>query len=167
MRRTVTMNAAIAVTATAIDAEAFAPFGDLIVQPPNGQRSDWTNALANSRSKARISLETSGVKRIDLPATLAVMERHAHSFQTFIPLDVSRYLICVAPNGSDDLPAIAGLRAFIIGAGAGITYRANVWHHPIAALDRDGQFAILMWRSGGDDDEEFVDLNHPVNVRSP
>ena len=31
-----------------------------------------------------------------LPATLEKMERHRFSSQTFLPLDASRYLVCVA-----------------------------------------------------------------------
>ena len=167
MRRKLTLSTSVSVTAMAIDGEAFAPFGDVIVPPSNGERADWSSAFVNNRPNADINLSTSGVKQTHLPAKLTVMERHPHSFQTFLPLDVSRYLICVAPNDANDLPDMAAMRAFIVGAGTGITYRADVWHHPIAALDRDGQFAVLMWRSGGDNDEEFVDLGQPVYVQSP
>jgi ureidoglycolate lyase len=93
-----------------------------------------------------------------------MMERHANSFQSFIPLDASSYLVCVAPGGTDDLPAMDKLRAFIAPAGIAITYHANVWHHLMIALARPAQFAMLMWRSGGDDDEEFVDLSQSVYV---
>ena len=164
MRRFVKISEAVAVTATAISAEAFAPFGDVVLPPTSGVRTDWSSAFANNRPEARISLYTSGVAAIGFPASLTMMERHEHSFQSFMPLDASRYLVCVAPGGDGDLPNVAGVRAFIVGAGTGITYRANVWHHPMVALDRTAQFAVLMWQSGGDDDVEFVDLVQPVTV---
>ena len=164
MRRLVTVNSPLSVTAKPIDAEAFAPFGDVVVQPKGGARTDWTSALTNPRPNASISFATANVAMTRFPAPLKMMERHPYSFQTFIPLDVSGYLVCVAPGGADDLPAMDKLRAFIVPAGIAITYHANAWHHPMMALDRPAQFAILMWMSGGNDDDEFVDLSQPVTV---
>ena len=40
----------------------------------------------------------------------------------------------------------------------------NIWHHPLAVLDRDASFAITMWLEGSATDEQFVDLSAPVNV---
>ena len=167
MRRRVESSAPFAVTATEIEASAFAPFGDVVRTLQTDGRNEWSSAFGNARANARISLYTSAVRAVCLPVELSVMERHPHSFQTFIPLDTSRYLICVAPNGAGDLPALDALRAFIVGAGTGITYRANVWHHPMMALDRPAQFAVWMWRSGGDDDEEFIDLVPAARVQGP
>lgn len=166
MRRVVTVSTPRTIVATKIDREKFAPFGDVICPPLSGDRTDWSRPFANTRTNARISLYTAAVEPVALPAALSVLERHPRSFQTFIALNASRYLVCVAPGGDGDLPAIDGLRAFIVSAGTGITYRANVWHHPMMALDRAAQFAVWMWRSGGDDDEEFVELSRPVYVQS-
>jgi ureidoglycolate lyase len=167
VRRRVELRASISVTTTEIEATAFAPFGDVVRALRTDGRTEWSDALKNTRANARISLYTSAARAVRLPVELSVMERHPHSFQTFIPLDTSRYLICVAPNGAGDLPVLESLRAFIVGAGTGITYRANIWHHPMMALDRLAQFAVWMWRSGGDDDEEFVDLVPPARVQGP
>lgn len=167
MRRVVTVSTSRTIVATEIDPEVFAPFGDVICPPLSGDRTDWSRPFANTRANARISLYTASVEPAALPVALSVLERHPHSFQTFIPLNASRYLVCVAPGGAGDLPEIDGLRAFIVSPGTGITYHANVWHHPMMALDRAAQFAVWMWRSGGDDDEEFVDLDRPVYVQSP
>jgi ureidoglycolate lyase len=163
MRRLVPCNA-LTIAADPIDAKAFAPFGDVIVQPRGGARTDWSDALVHPGVNAAMSFSTANVAMTRFPAMLTMMERHPHSFQTFIPLDVSGYLVCVAPNGADDLPAMDQARAYIVPAGIGITYRANAWHHPMLALDRPGQFAILMWMSGGGDDE-FVDLGKPLTVQ--
>jgi ureidoglycolate lyase len=166
MRRVVKLNTSLTINASEIDSEAFLPFGDVIRPAQIGARSDWSGAFENSRPNARINLYTTAVEAVGFPVKLAMLERHFHSFQTFIPLDIGRYLICVAPNGAGDLPAIDSIRAFIVSAGLGITYRANIWHHPMMALDHTGQFAVWMWLSGGHDDEEFVDLTQPVWVQA-
>jgi ureidoglycolate lyase len=164
MRRIVEVKTPLAVRANEIDVEAFAPFGNVIRASATEARTDWSAPFDNKRGNARINCYTTSVDAVTLPATLKVMERHVHSFQTFLPLDADSYLVCVAPQGDGDLPDVSGLRAFIVPAGIGITYRANVWHHPMASLTRSAQFAVWMWRSGGDDDEEFVDLSQPVQV---
>jgi ureidoglycolate lyase len=164
MRRTVEVKTALAVRASEIDARAFAPFGNVIRASATEPRTDYSSPFENKRPNAHINCYTTSVDAVTLPATLKVMERHIHSFQTFLPLDVDSYLVCVAPRGDSDLPDMGGLRAFIVRAGTGITYRANVWHHPMTALMRRAQFAVWMWRSGGSDDEEFVDLSQPVQV---
>ena len=164
MRRIVEVKKPLAVCATEIDAQAFAPFGDVIRISTNEPRTDYSSPFENKRLNARINCYTTSVDAAALPTTLKVMERHAQSFQTFLPLDADSYLVCVAPQGEGDLPDMSGLHAFIVRAGTGITYRANVWHHPMTALMRRAQFAVWMWRSGGSDDEEFVDLSQPVQV---
>jgi ureidoglycolate lyase len=116
VRRRVELRAPFAVTATEIEASAFAPFGDVVRTLQTDGRNEWSSALGNVRANARISLYTSAVRAVRLPVELSVMERHPHSFQTFIPLDTSRYPICVAPNGAGDLPALDALRAFVVGA---------------------------------------------------
>ena len=49
-------------------------------------------------------------------------------------------------------------QAFLAGIGQGITYGADVWHHPMAVLDEPARFAVLMWQDGGEEDEQFVDV---------
>lgn len=164
MRRIVEVKAPLAVHVNEIDAQAFAPFGDVIGASTSEPRTDYSSPFENKRPNARINCYTTSVDAVALPTTLNVMERHAHSFQTFLPLNADSYLVCVAPRGDGDLPDTSGLRAFIVRAGTGITYRANVWHHPMTALTRRAQFAVWMWRSGGSDDEEFIDLSQPVQV---
>ncbi|MDO9411974.1 MAG: ureidoglycolate lyase [Pseudolabrys sp.] len=165
MRRIVPNVLALTVRSVPIDAASFASFGDVVAQPPGSPRQEWAKALAHPAPNASMSFSTLNIAPARLPATLNVMERHVHSFQTFIPLDASGYLVCVAPGGADDLPAIEQMRAFIVPAGIAITYYAGTWHHPMMGLDRPAQFATMMWRSGGEDDDEFVDLSHPVHVR--
>jgi ureidoglycolate lyase len=154
----------LAVKARIADPVAFAPFGELIASPKSLPNIDFSGALENQRGAARATLYTTVVAPAALPLTLAKMERHRFSSQTFLPLEASRYLVCVAPHGKDGQPDPEALLAFIVPAGVGITYRANVWHHPMMALDRTASFAVMMWRDGGAGDEEFVDLAQPLRV---
>ena len=98
---------------------------------------------------------------------MKVLERHAFSSQTFVPLRVSRYLVLAtldAPGGGPDLTR---LRAFVARAGQGVTYALGTWHHPVTVLDGPGEFAVLMWRDGTAGDEEFVPVTVPVIVDVP
>lgn len=151
----------LTVKARIIDPVAFAPFGEVITSPDTLPNIDASRALDNRRDGASTTLYTTIVAPVTLPLTLTRMERHRFSSQTFLPLDASRYLVCVAPHGQSDPDA---LLAFLVPAGTGITYRADVWHHPMTALDREARFAVLMWRDGSADDEEFIDLAQPLQV---
>lgn len=156
----------MAVKARIADPVAFAPFGDLIASPRSLPNIDFSGTLDNQRDAARTTLYTTVVEPVALPVRLEKMERHRFSSQTFLPLEASRYLVCVASHGKDGQPDPAALRAFIVPAGVGVTYRANVWHHPMMALDRRASFAVVMWRDGSAGDEEFVDLAEPLRVEA-
>lgn len=154
----------LTVKARVIDPVAFAPFGEVITSPDTLPNIDASRALDNRRDGASTTLYTTIVAPVTLPLTLTRMERHRYSSQTFLPLDASRYLVCVAPHGSNGQPDPDALLAFLVPAGTGITYRADVWHHPMTALDREARFAVLMWRDGSAYDEEFIDLAQPLRV---
>jgi len=70
--------------------------------------------------------------------------RHEFSSQTFVPLDVGRWLVVVCPHALLGGPDVAHGRAFIAGPDQGITYRMNTWHHGLTVLVRPGRFAIFM-----------------------
>jgi ureidoglycolate lyase len=81
-----------------------------------------------------------------------------------VPIDVGRWLVLVAPHAADGGPDMREARVFLAGPQHGITYAANVWHHPLTILDRPATFAIFMWLAGGNGDEEFVTLREPVTI---
>ena len=148
-----------------LTAEAFAPFGQVIVAPPLGGRMDITPFLENLRENAEAKLRISHPAPSAPPYIRQRMERHRFSSQAFSPLDVSRYLVIVAPQACDGGPELVGVRAFCARGDQGINYRANVWHAPMGVLDRDGQFAVFMWQDGTAADEEFVDLPEPLEIQ--
>ena len=146
--------------------EAFAPFGDVIDVPTEAGRKYYEDALGNLRPNAHPSLSmTFRVETADRPLKSELLERHEFSSQTFVPVDVGRWLIVVAPHAKTGGPDLAGLKAFIATGTQGVTYKPNTWHHGLTVLDRPGRFAVFMWRAGTRD-EEFVPVQ-PFTVRIP
>jgi ureidoglycolate lyase len=140
--------------------EAFAPFGDVLEAPAEGGRSYFDGGLGNARPGASPSLSLARVApSAELPLVARVMERHAFSSQTFIPLAIGRWLVIVAPNAAGGGPDASAAEAFLAGPGQGITYRIGTWHHPLTVLDRPAQLAVVMWRDGTAGDEEFVPVD--------
>jgi ureidoglycolate lyase len=144
-----------------LTAEAFAPYGDVLAAPAEPGRLYFEAGLGNGRSQARPSL--SMVRRAPvaggLPLEVKLLERHEYSSQTFVPLDEARWLIVVCPHATTGGPDPARAVAFIAGAGQGVTYRPNTWHHGLTVLDRPARFAVFMWRDGTAGDEEFVPVS--------
>jgi ureidoglycolate lyase len=164
MRKVIPVPGEIALTAIPIGRGAFAPFGDLIDVDAAGRRMDRIDGIANLHADAQFHLSTARIAPVSPPLTLMELERHPFTSQSFLPLEASRYLVCVAANDPGGWPDMQSLRAFTVPAGIGITYRAGTWHHPMLALDAPASFAIVMW-CGADANEEFVDLGKPVTIR--
>ena len=155
------------ITPQPLTREAFAPFGDVIDIPKEAGRTYYEDALGNLRSQAKPSLSVSlKPPTPDRPLKSELMERHEFSSQTFIPVDVARWLIVVAPHAAKGGPDMAGVRAFIATGQQGVTYKPNTWHHGLTVLDKPGRFAVFMWRTGTGGDEEFVPVE-PFTIRIP
>ena len=151
-----------------LTAAAFAAFGQVIERPADFGRVYFSDALASGRAGAKASLSLTRSRPLAASRLEATrMERHEFSSQSFVPLDVSRYLVIVAPHVAGGWPDSGQLRAFLARGDQGVTYGMNVWHHPLTVLDRPAQFAVFMWLDGGRGDEEFVDLPAPIAVDFP
>src|SRR5262247_4029245 len=106
--------------------EAFAPFGDVIDIPDEAGRTYYDDALGNLRAVAHASLSLSlKAETPDRPLRAEMLERHEFSSQTFVPIDVARWLIVVAPHAPAGRPDLGGVKAFIATGRQGVTYRAN------------------------------------------
>jgi ureidoglycolate lyase len=150
-----------------IDAAAFMPFGQLIPpRAPGQERQELFEELQNERASARPRLSMATVEPKTLPLTAVQMERHVHSSQVFVPVDCASYLVVVAPHGKGDMPDLGKIRAFRVPGDTGINYRADIWHHPLSALERTGRFAILTFVDGTSADEQFVDLPQEVLIEA-
>ena len=147
--------------------EAFAPFGDVIDVPNAPGRTYYEDALGNLRPNARASLSMvlAGETPVGSLRT-KLLERHEFSSQTFVPVDVARWLVVVAPHAAAGGPDLAGVKAFIANGQQGVTYKPNTWHHGLTVLDKPARFAVFMWRVGGLGDKEFVSVE-PFTIRIP
>jgi ureidoglycolate lyase len=156
------------IMAQSLTADAFALFGEVIDPLTYPGRKFFNEGLANARAGAEVNLSRARLDPLtDLPLLARELERHEFSSQTFLPINVSRYLIIVAPMAADGGPDVAGVCAFVANGDQGITYRLNTWHHGMRVLDEPGDFAVLMWCDGTSDDEEFRSLDQPFSVFLP
>ena len=155
------------ITPQPLTREAFAPFGDIIDMPTTAGRFYYDDALGNLRTGAGPSLSVAlKAPTPDRPLTSDMLERHEFSSQTFIPVDVGRWLIVVAPHAAQGGPdAKRKALAAIVDGSVGVTYKANTWHHGLTTLDKPGSFAVFMWKAGSAD-EEFVPVE-PFIVKIP
>ena len=147
-----------------LTADAFAPFGDVIECPAEPGRDYFSDALATSRAHAAPSLSVTLRAPSTLPLRLEMMERHEHSSQTFLPLDVSRYIVVVAPKDDQGGPDMSQARGFVAGGNQGVTFAADTWHAPNAVLDRPGRMAVFMWLADDGQDEEFRTLDTAIDL---
>jgi ureidoglycolate lyase len=155
------------VTPQLLSREAFAAFGDVIDIPDEPGRTYYDDALGNLRPGARASLSAIlKAETPERPLRADLLERHEFSSQTFVPVDVARWLIVVAPHAATGGPDRAGVRAFIANGKQGVTYKPNTWHHGLTVLDRPGRFAVFMWLDGSKGDEEFVPVE-PFTIHLP
>ncbi len=131
-------------------------------------RTFFNESLENARSSAKVDLSMARIAPADTPSfSVKMMERHPYSSQTFLPINVSRYLVIVAPDNAIKVPDLNGVKAFVADGHQGITYRCGVWHHGMTVLDKVADMAVLMWCDGGEGDEEFIDLTSPFKVLLP
>ncbi len=151
---------AAGIVARPLDRASFAPFGDVFAvgKGSPGTRDDLAAAMENRRDHARLAPNMSRAAPTPMPLRVKWMERHPHSSQTFIPYDLGRYLILVAPSAENGDPRIDQLQAFVADAGQGITYRPDVWHHPFTALDRPSECLVLRYDDGTDADTDWFEV---------
>ncbi|MEY8117840.1 ureidoglycolate lyase [Falsihalocynthiibacter sp. BN13B15] len=146
------------------DAALFAPFGKFISPPDaDGQRRFYSEQLHDRPSASAPVLHTNHVAPKSLPATIDQMERHPHAAQTFVPMDVSRYVVVVTPTGEDGAPLCDQALGFEMPGSLGVIYHPGVWHMGAMVLDRAGHFAVLMWRGGPLPDDEFRTIS-PITI---
>jgi ureidoglycolate lyase len=146
-------------TVESLTPAAFAPFGAVVAPPAGAGRDYFDAALETRRAGARPSLSIARIEAVaSLPLTSDRMERHPFSSQTFVPMGPQRYLVVVAPKRGDGGPDLPHARAFVPEPFVGITYGADVWHHPMTILEGPARFAVLMWNDGTAGDQEVVEV---------
>ena len=156
--------------------EAYRPYGDVVAADPRlasvsanrgtARRFDRLGELENLRPGRAIPnlcvfrAEPSAAN----PFPVRMLERHRDSTQLFIPMaGAERYLVIVCEG--PDAPDLRTLKAFVAGPAQGMTYRPGIWHHPLIALDRQSDFACVVYEDGSAGDGEERAISPAVSVR--
>jgi len=148
--------------------EAFTPYGTVIQYSGEPRRQYVPEAFERIEDVASPTLWLRRAnRRAELPVTVTNLERHPYSAQTFLPVKDVSHLVVVAGSRADGTPDLDTLRAFIATGGQGVSYRRNVWHHGLTVLDGTADFIVVMSLTGRGDDDVFLDLAQPVEVRAP
>lgn len=142
-----------------LTAQAFVPFGDvlqlkgtadkIINQGQCGRHHDLAK-LDFSNGHAGISLFDA--KPRSLPYQLDMVERHPQGSQAFIPMNLTGFLVIVAPDegGTPGTP-----QAFLTSAGQGINFHKGTWHGVLTPLSAPGLFAVIDRIGDGANLEEY------------
>ena len=145
-----------------LSAEALAPFATLLRAKDNAFTT-FPAVLEPGDVPGRHDFSILCPSPVDGPTvSIAWLERHAHSTQSFVPLRVGRWIVLVAPNLADGLPDIAGARAFIAGPQDAICIHRNVWHAGLTVLDGPAEVGMMMWRADAGDDGIVATLDAPI-----
>jgi ureidoglycolate lyase len=142
--------AQITLTASALTAAAFAPFGDVI--ETSGRNPRWINEGTCERfdDLAPVDVLAAGGRPLisifkaqprPLPFRVRILERHPLSSQAIIPLDGLPFLVIVAEAG--DAPLTGRIQAYRSSGSQGVNYRRNTWHHALIALERTTHFLVV------------------------
>jgi ureidoglycolate lyase len=147
------------------DFESFARFGTFVRHLESGEaRSDFSQIFESTCDATVPRLHVNRVNPTSLPFCVSKLERHPSSWQTFLPLDVSRYIVCVAEAQSDGTPRPSDIHVWILGGHMGVSFAPGIWHAGAAVLDRTGSFAVIWPRTDRDSDTQFVSLDSPVLI---
>jgi ureidoglycolate lyase len=130
-----------------IDANAFAPFGDLIDCAGDPDRIINQGLCGRYHDRARLDFADgrAGVSLFkaeprSLPLTLEMVERHPDGSQCFIPMSMDPFLVIVAPdeNGAPGTPF-----AFETAPGQAVNFHRGTWHGVLTPLHAPGLFAVV------------------------
>ena len=140
-----------------LSAEAFAPYGDVVEAPAQPGRAYFESSIGNLRPGAEPKLwMLTKLPAAPLPLEFHSLERHEFSSQSFVPIEIGRWLVVVAPHAAQQGPAIDGVEAFLARPTQGVSYRPNVWHGALTVFDKPARLCVFMWLDSTAADEEIV-----------
>jgi ureidoglycolate lyase len=150
-----------------LTAQAFAPFGDVVEAPAQPGRAYFETSIGNLRAGAqpKLWMLTKAVAASP-PVEFSSLERHRFSSQTFVPIEIGRWLVVVAPHAAQGGPALDRIQAFLARPTQGVSYRPDVWHGALTVFDKPARLSVFMWLDGTAADEEIVPVP-PFVVREP
>jgi ureidoglycolate lyase len=157
--------------ASALTAEAFAPFGEVIEVAGRASRRINDDTCLRYDDLALVDVSEAGGRPLisifeasprPLPLRVRALERHPLSSQAFVPLEARAFLVVVAEDGP--LPLAARIRAYLSSGGQGVNYRRGTWHHPLIALERTTRFLVVDRGGPGENCEEITVADEAVLV---
>jgi ureidoglycolate lyase len=150
-----------------LDADAFAPFGQVLAHMPSlSDRRNFAAELFSDRPAARPNLRVQRTQPTPFPHIATMIERHRHSSQMFAPISGGCYLVVVFPSAADGQPVLDAGLAFVARGDQAINYNRDTWHHGFLALETPGTFLMLRWEDGTSGDEEFLPLPNPIRIEA-
>ena len=153
----------IALKPRPLDAQALEPFATQLISP-NGVPRLVPAVLERGDVAGAHAFTILCPQPVSGPVTIAALERHPHSTQSFLPIQAGRWLVVVAPTAADGSPDLAGVRAFIAGPEDAICIGRNVWHAGLTVLDRPAQFGMIMWKAENGEDGVLHTLAEPLSI---
>ena len=152
-----------------LTAEAFAPYGDVVesaasaAEEMNAESFERFDDLCQVEAHAgRVAISIARCRIVtELPHEFAMVERHPHGSQSFVPLTPCRMMVVVAPAGA--APRADELRAFVSNGRQGINYHRGTWHMPLIAFDENQEFLIID-RVGNSPNCDLHDLDQAVTL---
>lgn len=145
-----------------LSAEALAPYAT-VLKARDGKFTDFPEVLERGDTPGHHAFAILCPQPVAGPqVSIASLERHPHSTQSFLPLTAGRWLVVVAPTLPDGAPDAAHAKAFVAGPEDAICIGRNVWHAGLSVLDRPAEFAMMMWRADAGDDGVVAELTHPI-----
>ena len=152
-----------------LTAEAFAPYGDVVESADSEAEEMNADSFERFDDLCKVNADDGRVAMsiarcrvaTKLPHQFAMVERHPHGSQSFVPLTPCRMMVVVAPAGA--APKAADLRAFVSNGRQGINYHQGTWHMPLIAFDAGQEFLIID-RVGDTPNCDLHDLDQPVTL---
>ena len=153
------MSRALAVEA--LSAEAFQPFGDVIMV--QGAETHLINQGTTTRFHDLANIDVGaqgGVPLISIfravarafPLRIEMLERHPLGSQAFFPLSDFDWMVVVAEGAGQ--PELETMRCFRACGDQGVNYRPGIWHHPLVVLAPSQDFIVVDRGGKGDNLEE-------------
>lgn len=170
------------ITVEELDAEAFAPFGEVMSTEALPKLPiDFYGGANSIHGPVKLDCDPSVEPEFVLmrsavrPLELRYLERHVRITQTFIPLGGIPYVFAAAPADAPEergFPVPESLRAFLVPGDVALNSWRGTWHEPAFPLQR-GQLCLISshadltrgLQKGLNEDGELNELD--VEKRSP
>lgn len=152
-----------ALTAQPLDASALAPYAT-VLRASDGRARVVPEVVEHDGVAGAHAFTILCPQPVSGPITIAALERHPHSTQSFLPITAGRWLILVAPKTAGGEPDLSGALAFIAGPDDAICIGLDVWHAGLTVLDAPAQFGMMMWKAEAGDDGVLFQLPEAIQV---